>query len=77
MKDINFSRHIVAYVDMWGQSFDRLANELGCSEQEARMRYARAKSECNIADARATVAKLNELAAQFNLSAEAMISAFA
>ena len=74
---INDARRIVAFVETWGQSFPRLANELGCSENEARLYYARAKSTCNVADARATVAKLNELAASFNMSAESMIAAFA
>ena len=74
---INEARRIVAFIDTWGQSFSRLADELGCNESEARLCYAQAKSKVNIVDARITVRKLNELAAQFNLSAEAMISAFA
>ena len=75
--DINNARRIVAFVETWGQSYERLAGELGCSEPQARLYYAQAKSACNITDARATVAKLNELAASFNISAETMLSAFA
>ena len=77
MMDINEARRIVAFVDTWGQSFSRLADELEVSTTEARLIYSRAKNRVNIVDARATVRKLNELAAQFNLSAESMIAAFA
>lgn len=77
IKDINHARRIVAFVEMWGQSFSHLADELGVSEHEAKLLYAQAKSRCNVVDARATVAKLNELAGQFHMSAESMIAAFA
>lgn len=73
---INDARRIVAFVDTWGQSFSRLADELGMSENEARLAYARAKSACNVADAREAVRKLNELAASFNLTAADMLAVY-
>lgn len=70
------ARRIVHFKDDFDMSWSRLAQQLGCSESEARLEYMKAKSTVNLADVRAAVAKLNELATTFNTSAADLVALY-
>ena len=76
MMPINEARRIVAFIDRYHMSFKRLAHELDCSEVDARMAYCVASDTCNVADARSTIAKLNELANTFAMTTSELMVAF-
>ena len=71
------ARRIVHYCEDMHMSYERLASTLGCSIPAARSAYYIARSMVDTADARTTVAKLNELAARFNTTANNLISMYA
>lgn len=75
--DISIARRIVNYVDGWGMSFIRLAEQLDCSVDEARVTYAKAKRMAQEADARIAAREVKRLSAIFNMTAGELVAKFA
>lgn len=75
--DISIARRIVNYVDGWGMSFIRLAEQLDCSVSEARDTYKKAKRMADEADARIAAREIKRLSAIFNMNAGELVAKFA
>ena len=75
--DISIARRVVNYVDGWGMSFIRLAEQLDCSVDEARDTYGKAKRMTDEADARIAAREIKRLSAIFNMTAGELVAKFA
>lgn len=71
------ARRIVHFVDDLHMSMERLASQLECTEPEAQLVYAQAKSIALTADARNAVSELMRLAHEFNTTADELIRMYA